>query len=286
MRSFNLSGFVRYFGGFFPALNRRRSAVLAWAIAVGAGSCIKAGPPSSVASVSVSQYSANVVRVEFVQAGTPLTANEWGLLYGGEYINLSSLTSPSLFSGTLQSITPNLTLHSFGRDESGATVPNFDPTDPAFSDFTTAVWDLAVYIGPLTNPGPPPVFGTALVPGLLQVGGTNGLDPTLAANNRDLDWGGSPRGTSILPDSAMGTSYSVNVQSLGLTLDPAVTPPQVFLVNAYTSGNSFGRWSGYIDFTFASSGGSGVPDASRTALLLAPGTLALLGLAGRSRRRN
>jgi len=73
---------------------------------------------------------------------------------------------------------------------------------------------------------------------------------------------------------------------MNIVLGPANISDPVLLVNAYTEAGSFGRWSGYIDFTFAASGGSGVPDASRTALLLAPGTLLLLGLAGRSRRRS
>ena len=64
-----------------------------------------------------------------------------------------------------------------------------------------------------------------------------------------------------------------------------ISDPVVWLGNGYTGSTPVGTWSGDVYFTFTGSGGSGVPDASRTVLLLAPGTLLLLGLAGRSRRR-
>jgi hypothetical protein len=77
--------------------------------------------------------------------------------------------------------------------------------------------------------------------------------------------------------------------SVALSASPGATDPVIWLGHGFDpgAGASYGRWSGYLEFTFSgpSGGGSGVPDASRTGLLLAPGALLLLGLAGRARRR-
>jgi hypothetical protein len=77
--------------------------------------------------------------------------------------------------------------------------------------------------------------------------------------------------------------------SITLASPSGPTDPVIWVGNGFDAGAgvSYGKWSGYLEFTFSGSsgGGSGVPDASRTALLLAPGTLLLLGLAGRARRR-
>jgi hypothetical protein len=272
MRKFTLPAFLVYIGGFFPALNARRSLVMVGAMALAAGTAMRGNPPT-VASVQVTQHAPNVVRVEFLSVNGVASNNPdyWGLIYGADYINLSALTSPSLFLGTLQSITPNLRLESFGLDEGG--------NPQVGTQYATEVWDLAVYIGPL---GSPPVYGPS---GYIQVGGTNGVDASLLSGAWK-DWGGAANGTATnLPQVTMGSLFATDVSSMNIVLGPANISDPVLLVNAYTEAGSFGRWSGYIDFTFASSTGSGVPDASRTALLLAPGTLLLLGLAGRSRRR-
>jgi hypothetical protein len=200
----------------------------------------------------------------------------------------------NLFSGSIVSITANVRLESFSKDITGGP-QTFDlnptpPDPPVNANFATTVTDLAIYVGgayyPDPSPGPLPSSVTILPSlntvsdspvlffggaGTLQVGGTNGTGAGVS-----LPWDPS------FPDETL--SVTQNLQSYGVTAGPGVSE-QVWLGNAYTEGDSFGRWSGSITFTFASPGGSGVPDASRTALLLAPGTLLLLGLAGRSRRR-
>ena len=221
--------------------------------------------------------------VSFERTGTIGDPDEYGVLYGGDFINLSALSTAQLgsnvFLGSLVSITANVVLTSYEKDLSG------------FRDVSnvTTVDDLTVYIGRVntnltsfnTVTANPPV---TFYDGLLQVGGTSGT----ASNLVDFP-GQNPTRFSwydfATPSADTMSSAVASIQSyMTLNLTPS-SPEEVWLANAYTGANTFGRWSGSLTFTYAGSGGSGVPDASRTALLLAPGTLLLLGLAGRSRRR-
>jgi hypothetical protein len=278
MRMFTLLGLVSGIARFFSTLNTRRNWALAGSIALGLGSPVSGGePPPSV----IATRSGNVVTVTFQPTGTRSTFSEYAPLFGGQYLDLSSYNT--LFSGQLLSITANLRLESYGLDIAGGTrALEPDPNNPNYNpEYLTEVTDLAVYIGGLT-PGTPPNFSG----GLLQLGGdTQGINNVAVGGYQT--WGSFFSANSFntyAGDTLPG--IVANVSSLNISLSPSV--PEVWLVNTYSPSvatASFGRWSGTIDFTFASSGGSGVPDASRTALLLAPGTLLLLGLAGRSRRR-
>jgi hypothetical protein len=216
--------------------------------------------------------------IDVVRVGNKVTVTfktPYSDLPWGQFVNLSAFSQSQgpgfvdLFTGSLVSIRADVTLLSYGYEASLAP-PQTD------SDFWTWATDLTVYVGPATVAGDPSSSG-----GVLQLGGTNGLDSGLTP----LFWDYSVPG-------ARPEDYSTYAQSFDLlvTLPSSITlgasqPNLVWLGNAYSDGNSDGRWSGSLEFTFAGSGGSGVPDASRTALLLAPGTLLLLGLAGRARRR-
>jgi hypothetical protein len=276
MRKFTLPCLVSYVGHFLPALNARSSLVLAVAIALVAGTGARGSePPPTVTGNRIG----NVVTVTFqpTAGSTSGDYNEYAPLFGGQYVDLTSINT--FFFGQLVSITANLRLESYGLDTAGgAIVLQPDPSLPNYTpDYLTEVTDLAVYIGGLT-PGIPPSFPN----GVLQLGGdTQGI----GTPNYFYWYQSFPN--NYVYDGISLNGISKDVSNLGISLSPST--PEVWLVNTYSSSvqtASFGRWSGSIDFTFASSGGSGVPDASRTALLLAPGTLALLGLAGRSRRRN
>lgn len=212
---------------------------------------------TSIAYVSFPGFStptANAVRFSFSDL----------FLYGGQFFNLTQLAAAfpapgpySLGGGLpLASVALNVTLHD--REPQGST--------------TGETWasDLTILIAP--NDG---TFSS----------------PTLQLGGGATDFGAS---SWILWSEAstqpVPYAYS-DLQSLSpgiaLASSPAPTDPVIWVGSGFDSGAgaSYGRWSGYLEFTFASAGGSGVPDASRTALLLAPGTLLLLGLAGRSRRR-
>jgi hypothetical protein len=306
MRSLSLSRVPSAVGAFLAKFSSRRLvAGLALVVAMGSADGVRAGPqpaPANISVVNLHPTTPNTVRVSFLPVAgftneTPDSVyNKYGVLYGGDFVNLSALSlvqnsGVSLFSGSIISISANVKLESFSKDITGG-LQSFDleAEPPSNANFATTVTDLAIYVGgayyPATSPGslPSPVpiipslntvsdspvqfFGGA---GTLQVGGTNGTGAGVS-----LLWHPS------FPDESL--SVTKNLQSFGVTAGSGVSE-QVWLGNAYTEGDSFGRWSGYIDFTFASSSGGGVPDASRTALLLAPGTLLLLGLAGRARRR-
>jgi len=280
MRKFTLPCLLSYVGHFLPALNARSSLVLAVAMALGAGTGARGieAPPTVTGS-----RIGNVVTVTFqpTAGSTSGDHNEYAPLFGGQYVDLTSINT--FFFGQLVSITANLRLESYGRDFAGGIMAlEPDPSNPNYNpEYLTEVTDLAVYIGGLT-PGTPPNFSG----GLLQLGGdTQGINNVAVGGYQT--WGSFFSANSFntyAGDTLPG--IVANVASLNISLSPSV--PEVWLVNTYSPSvatASFGRWSGTIDFTFASSGGSGVPDASRTALLLAPGTLLLLGLAGRSRRR-
>jgi len=254
---------------------------------------VRAGPqppPPARASVSVDPLGSSGVRVTFNPTGTSGAYDEYGVLYGGDFINLTALSRAqnagvNLFSGSIVSITANVRLESFSKDITNGSQTFNLATNP---DYATTANDLAIYIGVISPdpfgsspPTPPLTFVNTEVDslifsgGLVQVGGSNGTGAT--------PWPDWLPNSSSTPNSQL-LNVTVPVGSPSITLGPS-SIEEVWLANAYTSGPSFGRWSGTIDFTFAGAGGSGVPDASRTALLLAPGTLLLLGLAGRSRRR-
>lgn len=284
MSSSSLSRVPSAVGAFLAEFSSRRLvAGLALVVAMGSVEAVRAA-----ASISVDPQGTNGVRITFNPTGSIQGAfDEYGVLNGGDFINLSSLSrsqnsGTNLFVGSIISITANLTLRSFEKDINGNPV-TYDVAN--FPDDSTSVDDLAIYIGVVSpsggNPPSTPInfFNTQLNTvtfsgGLLQLGGTNGTGAP-----RDY-WGNYANSASDPLRDLAGVSVPVSIPALS-----ANSIEEVWLANAYTSGSSFGRWSGTIDFTFASSGGSGVPDASRTALLLAPGTLLLLGLAGRSRRR-
>jgi hypothetical protein len=253
MRKFTLPGLVTYIGSFFLALNARRSVVLAGAIAVGGGTSSHASP----GAIAVPDPGLSVVR-----SGNVVTVSLPGLgltLFGGQFVNLS-LIDPTVFLGNLISIKGQVvTLSTYNN--------NVDRTQQTWAS------DLTVYIVTQGLSTDPEQSGS-----LLQLGGTNGLDATNPTLREFWEPDVNTEYLSSFTQSVDVSAYGINWANLG--------QPTVWLGNAYTDGNSSGTWTGAIEFTFASSGGSGVPDASRTALLLAPGTLLLLGLAGRSRRRS
>ncbi len=264
MRKFTLPGSVRSAGWFFSRLNVPLGVFVA--MLLGAGTAAQgAGPdplPGVAAVVSgsgivISQPSSNVVRTTF-NGQAPNSSNI--TLDAAEFVNLSQLVNGTLFSGRLVSVTASFSL------------VNYD------ANLRPDLWvtDLTVYIAASSASNP------SLTGSTLQVGGTNVFNSSVGGVA--LDWGGSLLDPNVDSLSQL-VSISTDVSSLNIILAPA-NNPEVWLANGLTGmGYDPGVWSGYIDFTFASSGGSGVPDASRTALLLAPGTLFLLGLAGRSRRR-
>jgi hypothetical protein len=277
MRSLSLSRVPSAVGAFLAEFSSRRLvASLAFLICFGSIALPVAAQVDPLDSPATAKDGNGFVDV--VRAGNKVTVTfktPYSDLPWGKFVNLSAFSQSQgpgfvdLFTGSLVSIRANVALLSYGY-EAGLTPPETD------SDFWTWATDLTVYVGPATVAGDPSSSG-----GVLQLGGTNGLDSGLIP----LYWDYSVPG-------ALPTDYSNYAQSFDLTvtLPSAITlgasqPNLVWLGNAYSDGNSYGRWSGSLEFTFASSGGSGVPDASRTGLLLAPGALLLLGLAGRSRRR-
>jgi hypothetical protein len=185
-------------------------------------------------------------------------------LFGGQFLNVTDLAAifpapgPYSLGGTLplSSVAISVTLND---------------REPASFGTTGETWasDLTILIAPKDGNFSSP---------LLQVGaGATGLNATTV-----IPWS----------DTSDAVPHSFNdvkalTSSIYLSASPAATDQVIWLGSGFDSGagSSYGKWSGSVTLTFAASGGSGVPDASRTALLLAPGTLFLLGLAGRSRRR-
>ncbi len=238
--------------------------------------------PTLVTNLGSSPSVGDVTAYSFSE-NPPLTTNrtvrfQFTDLYleGANFINLSALaTGSNVLGGTLTSLSINVT------------VTNTEP-DPGNGEFTYAS-DLTVLVATVAS-NAPNVFNGGSTPNLLlQGGGTTGFEtgvtpPTIVVQRRL--W--YPSGDSN-EEVAANTSYSDFTQIvLAGTPGSSGTDPVIWLGHGFTTGvgANYGTWTGYVDFTFASSGGSGVPDASRTALLLAPGTLLLLGLAGRSRRRS
>lgn len=287
MRSPSLSRVPSAVGAFLAEFSSRRLvAGLALVVAMGSVQAVNAAAPPA-ANISVSNLhptTPNTVRVSFLPVAPYTTStsdsvyDKYGVLGGGDFINLSGLSN--VFVGTLISVTANVTLQSYGKrlDGSGA---NIDPSDPFTyePDYATTASDLAVYIGTGS-----PTSGTVPVGGVQLGGDTQGL--TGIGPNDYLFWVNYFGSTGSSDSVLSGVQIPLSATSVGpMLLGSNQGSNQIWLGNTYTNGNSFGRWSGYVDFTFSSPSGSGVPDASRTALLLAPGTLLLLGLAGRSRRR-
>ena len=187
-------------------------------------------------------------------------------LFGGQFFNLTQLAAgfpspgPYALGGPLPlaSVELNVTLND---------------REPSSFQTTGETWvsDLVVLIAPNDGSFSNPV---------LQLGGGS----TSFGATTLTYW--SETNTQAVP-YAFADTQTLS-PSVTLSATPGATDPVIWLGSGFDSGagSSYGKWSGYLEFTFASSGGgSGVPDASRTALLLAPGALLLLGLAGRSRRR-
>ena len=194
-------------------------------------------------------------------------------LYGGSFVDLSAISSGSL-AGTLTGVSINASLSS---NENGT---------PTVGGFVNETWasDLTVLVASTTGGAPNGDNSNGSSPNLLlQVGGTTGFETVSGSfpPERDFWYAAYTSGE----ENAVASTYNL---SAPLNLSSAAH--SIWLGHGFVSSDpanfgTNGTWSGYVDFTFASSGGSGVPDASRTALLLAPGTILLLGLAGRSRRR-
>ena len=218
---------------------------------------------SNVTSPSVSlplSPATNVVRFTFVNLTLQADAN------AVEFVNVSQL-APTLFSGSLVSIRASVMLNSYVSGPG------------ALQDQSTAT-DLTVYIAPISGADPSDSGS------FLQLGGGSGLDPGSSSKRRRWDPNLDPQYdqsfdiTYLLSEANRSPSDPVPSFTLGGGTDPVI-----WLGHGFTGDTPSATWTGFVEFTFASSGGSGVPDASRTTLLLAPGTLLLLGLAGRSRRR-
>jgi hypothetical protein len=196
-------------------------------------------------------------------------------LFGGEFVNLSALaTGPEVLGGTLLSVAIN------------ASVANTEGPDTNGDE--TWASDLTILVAPSASGSPNTnnAAGPGTINLLLQVGGTTGFETGVSGSTSFVErtlW--YPAG-DLNEYLSANTSYGL-LAPLTLSNAPSSNDPLIWLGHGFTTGvgANYGTWTGYVDFTFASTGGSGVPDASRTALLLAPGTLLLLGLAGRARRR-
>ncbi len=195
-------------------------------------------------------------------------------LYGGQFVNLSAVSGGAL-QGLLQGVTIEIASSGFTGE------PPLNPGD----DYTWAS-DLTILVASVYGSNPN-IDNTTSLNLQLQVGGTTGFlsSTSLLPPEREFWY------PDILLDPKVSASASYSLITPIVLQGSSVTDPQIwlghgFMTSALASRSTYGTWTGYVDFTFASSGGSGVPDASRTALLLAPGTLLLLGLAGRSRRRS
>jgi hypothetical protein len=193
-------------------------------------------------------------------------------LYGGSFVDLSAVSSVSL-GGTLTGVSINASLSS---NENGT------PTVGSLNE--TWASDLTVLVASTINGAPDGDNSIVASPKLLlQLGGTTGFETASSSflPERDFWYSAYTSGEENAVTATYNLSTPINLTS---------SPHSIWLGHGFVSSDpanfgTNGTWTGYVDFTFASSGGSGVPDASRTALLLAPGTLVLLGLAGRSRRR-
>ena len=268
MRKFTLPSVETYIRRFLPVSNAFYTVALAGAMVLGMGTA-----SAAVTDVTFREFqkvnisrSGNVVTVSFINLDLDGQASA-----GTEFLNLSQIVSstlltPPIFTGALISIGGNFALNSYDQN-----TPQGDQTWAS---------DLTVYIVPQSGSSAPAISGA-----VLQLGGTNTIDVGIASSNR-LFW--EPPHSSASVDDVLSVNRTVVFSTLSIgpfaLLDGS--DPTIWLANSLSSAPvTTGRWSGDITFTFAASGGSGVPDASRTALLLAPGTLVLLGLAGRSRRR-
>lgn len=188
-------------------------------------------------------------------------------------MNLSALASGQhVLGGSLLSVAIN------------ASVTNTE--GPDLNGDETWASDLTILVAPNAAGSPNTNNGGSPINLLLQVGGTTGFETGVSGSSTFVERTLWYPGGDLNENLTANTSYSL-LAPLSLASSPSGTDPVVWLGHGFTTsvGANYGTWTGYVDFTFTGSGGSGVPDASRTALLLAPGTLLLLGLAGRSRRR-
>lgn len=195
-------------------------------------------------------------------------------LYGGQFVNLTAVSGGALL-GELQRVSIEIAPGGF----TGEPPPNTGDDHSWASDLTILVSSVA---------GSDPEIDNTTSRNLrLQVGGTTGfLSSTSTLSPEREFWYPS---IASDPEVSASASYSlitpILLQGSGAA-DPQIWLGHGFMTSALAARSTYGTWTGYVDFTFASSGGSGVPDASRTALLLAPGTLFLLGLARLSRRQD
>ena len=280
----------------YPLLAARKVYTVSFAVALCAPACSLLGNPSTVPVTSdiagVTLRTSNppttpgvdpVAKpggyVSVVPTFTPSTSGSTrtvefsfsGLyLFGGQFIDLSAIAPASALEGRLESVGINIQPGDFSGD----------PVNPG--DYTYAS-DLSILVA--TRSGSNPNINNSSATNIrLQVGGTTGfLDGTGPGPERLNFWY-----PSTDPVTEAIASYTLAGSGITLTSNPndyAIWLGHGFMTSALTSYSTWGTWTGSVSFNFASSGGSGVPDASRTALLLAPGTLLLLGLAGRARRR-
>ncbi len=195
-------------------------------------------------------------------------------LYGGQFVDLSAIAPASALEGRLESVGINIQPNGFSGD----------PVNPG--DYTYAS-DLSILVA-TRNSSDPNIDNTSAPNIRLQVGGTTGYLAGGTIVERQNFWYAPPLNDPVNEAIASYTLVGTGITLPSLVSDPsgyAVWLGHGFMTSALINYTTWGTWSGYVEFNFAYSGGSGVPDASRTALLLAPGTLLLLGLAGRSRRR-
>lgn len=286
MRSFprsRIPSAAGFWGANFSA--RRLVALLVFGVAAGSVESVWATPPPPARGIAGNgagyllvdrPVGSTTATVTLGQSGSP---SEFLTLNGGDFVNLSSLASANAFVGNLIAIRARVTLESYGT-ETG--VP-----------FPTTATDLTVYVARVVDqPGSTPDSPLQSL-SLLQLGGTNTVDST-SSTPLVKYWDGDTSPTSSPSASLPPLTGNYFDESFDQTFDATpynLTFPDsggavLWLGNAYTEGPSFGRWSGFLEFTFASPSGSGVPEASHTALFLTPATLVLLGLAGRSRRRS
>jgi len=195
-------------------------------------------------------------------------------LYGGQFVNLTAVSGGAL-QGTLQSVSIGIAAVGFSGEP-----------PPSLGDDHTWASDLTILVAGLAGSNPS-IDNSSTLNLQLQVGGTTGF---LSANSTLLPerefWYPTIANDPEVSASASYQLLSPIVLQGSTAADPQIWLGHGFMTSALAAQSTYGTWSGYVDFTFTGSSGSGVPDSSRTALLLAPGTLLLLGLAGRSRRRS
>jgi hypothetical protein len=191
-------------------------------------------------------------------------------LYGAQMVNLTEFAS--IKGVVLGSANPLISI------EIGVSLVQRDPS------LDTWASDLTVIVAPSDSnlPSNPDVASINFqLSGLGSSGFGSNSTPRFFWD--EILIGGNPDQSNISDTHYLSSPHQLVLNGL----NPQNTDLMIWLGNGFepNTGASWGEWSGFVQFNFGPATGSGVPDASRTALLLAPGTLLLLGLAGRSRRR-